>query len=59
MDPRAVGYLKSLVYAAILGIPVSFAAVLFQTVVHDSTHFVWEWVPHELDWSEPPGWYRA
>jgi H+/Cl- antiporter ClcA len=57
VDPRAVGYLKSLVYAAILGIPVSFAAVLFQTVVHDSTHFVWEWIPHELDWSEPPGWY--
>jgi H+/Cl- antiporter ClcA len=57
VDPRAVGYLKSLVYAAILGIPVSFAAVLFQTVVHDSTHFVWEWVPHELDWSSPPGWY--
>jgi H+/Cl- antiporter ClcA len=57
MDQRAIGYLKTLVYAAILGIPVSFAAVLFQTVVHDVTHFIWEWVPEELDWSSPPGWY--
>jgi H+/Cl- antiporter ClcA len=57
VDQRAVGYLKALLYAAVLGIPVAFAAVLFQTVIHDSTHFVWEWVPHELDWSEPPGWY--
>jgi H+/Cl- antiporter ClcA len=57
VDERALGYVKTLVYAAVLGVPVAFAAVLFQTLVHDVTHVVWEWVPEELDWSSPPGWY--
>ena len=54
---QAIGYLKTLVYAALLGFPVAFAAVLFQTLIHDVTHVVWEWIPEELDWSAPPGWY--
>lgn len=57
MDERAVAYLKTLVYAALLGIPVSVAAVLFQTLVHDVTHLVWEEVPGAFDWGEPPWWY--
>lgn len=57
MDERARAYLRTLVYAAILGIPVAFAAVLFQTAIHDATHIVWEVVPDELGWSEPAGWY--
>lgn len=57
MDERALSYLRTLVYAALLGVPVSFAAVLFQTAIHDVIHFVWEVVPHWLDWSEPAGWY--
>ena len=57
MDERAWAYLRTLVYAAVLGIPVAFAAVLFQTAIHDATHVVWEVIPDELGWSEPAGWY--
>ena len=57
MDKQAVGYLRTLVLAAALGFPVAAAAVLFQTAIHDVIHFVWEVVPHWLDWSEPAAWY--
>ena len=57
MDERAVGYLRTLVFAALLGIPVAFAAVLFQTAIHDVTQLVWEEIPEAFDWSEPPWWY--
>jgi H+/Cl- antiporter ClcA len=50
-------YLRTLVFAAALGIPVAFAAVLFQTAIHDLTHVVWEWIPDQLGWSEPAWWY--
>jgi H+/Cl- antiporter ClcA len=52
-------YLKTLVFAALLGVPVAFAAVLFQTAIHDLIHFVWEYLPHELGWEEPAWWYVA
>ena len=51
------GYLRTLLFAAVLGIPVAFAAVLFQTAIHDITHVVWEWTPDQLGWSEPAWWY--
>lgn len=57
MDQQARSYLRTLVYAAILGIPVAFAAALFQTAIHDATRVVWEVIPDELGWSEPAGWY--
>jgi H+/Cl- antiporter ClcA len=57
VDERAFSYLRTLVYAALLGVPVAFAAALFQTAIHDVIHFVWEVVPHWLGWSEPAGWY--
>ena len=57
MDERAYAYLRTLVFAALLGIPVAFAGVLFQTALHDVIHLVWEVVPHWFDWIEPPGWY--
>ena len=57
MDKRAWTYLRTLVLAALLGFPVAVAAVLFQTAIHDVIHFVWEVVPHWLDWSEPAWWY--
>jgi H+/Cl- antiporter ClcA len=50
-------YLRTLVYAGLLGVPVAFAAVLFQTAIHDVTHLVWEEIPESFDWSEPPWWY--
>jgi H+/Cl- antiporter ClcA len=57
VDKQAVGYLRTLVFAALLGFPVAIAAVLFQTAIHDAIHFVWEVVPHWMGDSEPAGWY--
>ena len=57
MNREALGYLRTLALAALLGFPVAVAAVLFQTAIHDVVHLVWEVVPHWLDWSEPAWWY--
>ena len=37
--------------------PVAFAAVLFQTLIHDVIHLVWDVIPDEFGWSEPSWWY--
>jgi H+/Cl- antiporter ClcA len=57
VDAQAKTYLRTLVYAALLGLPVAVAAVAFQTMIHDATHLVWDVVPDWFDWSEPPAWY--
>jgi H+/Cl- antiporter ClcA len=56
-DSEAGAYLRTLVFAALLGVPVAFAAVLFQTAIHDLIHLVWDVIPDELGWSEPSWWY--
>jgi H+/Cl- antiporter ClcA len=56
-DREAIAYVRTLVLAALLGFPVAFAAVLFQTAIHDLIHLVWEVIPDELGWSEPAWWY--
>jgi H+/Cl- antiporter ClcA len=56
-DEEAIAYVRTLVLAALLGFPVAFAAVLFQTAIHDLTHVVWDVVPDEFGWSEPAWWY--
>ena len=56
-DSESIAYVKTLVFAALLGVPVAFAAVLFQTAIHDVIHLVWEVIPEELGWSEPSWWY--
>jgi H+/Cl- antiporter ClcA len=57
VDEQQAAYLKTLVYAALLGVPAALAAALFQTALHDLIHLVWEVIPDELDWTEPPAWY--
>jgi H+/Cl- antiporter ClcA len=57
VDPQARSYLRTLIVAGLLGAPVAFAAVLFQTAIHDVTHVVWDVVPDWLGESEPPTWY--
>jgi H+/Cl- antiporter ClcA len=57
VDERAWSYLRTLVFAALLGIPVAFAAVLFQSALHHATELVWEEIPDALDWTEPTWWY--
>jgi H+/Cl- antiporter ClcA len=56
-DSEAMSYVRTLVFAALLGVPVAFAAVLFQTAIHDVIHLVWDVIPEELGWSEPAWWY--
>ena len=56
-ESEAMAYVRTLVFAALLGLPVAFAAVLFQTAIHDVIHLVWEVIPDELGWSEPSWWY--
>ena len=55
--PEEMAYVRTLVLAALLGVPVAFAAVLFQTAIHDVIHLVWDVIPDELGWSEPAWWY--
>jgi H+/Cl- antiporter ClcA len=52
-----MAYVRTLVLAALLGFPVAFGAVLFQTAIHDVIHLVWDVIPEELGWSEPSWWY--
>jgi H+/Cl- antiporter ClcA len=56
-DSEAREYVRTLVLAALLGVPVAFAAVLFQTAIHDVIHLVWDVIPDEFGWSEPSWWY--
>jgi H+/Cl- antiporter ClcA len=56
-NAEATAYVRTLVLAALLGVPVAFAAVLFQTAIHDVTHVVWDVIPDDLGWSEPAWWY--
>ena len=56
-DSEAKAYVRTLALAALLGVPVAFAAVLFQTAIHDVIHLVWDVIPEEFGWSEPSWWY--
>ena len=56
-ESEAWAYVRTLVLAALLGAPVAFAAVLFETAIHDVIHLVWDEVPDALGWSEPAWWY--
>ena len=56
-DADRLAYVRLLVLAGLLGVPVAFAAVLFQTAVHDLIDLVWEEIPDGLGWDEPAWWY--
>jgi H+/Cl- antiporter ClcA len=55
--PEARQYVVALLAAALVGLPVSAAVVVFTSVVHDLTTWIWTDIPHDLGWSEPPWWY--
>jgi H+/Cl- antiporter ClcA len=57
VDAQAGAYLRTIALAALLGIPVAFAAVLYETVVHDAVRVVWQEIPDGFGWTEPAGWY--
>lgn len=53
---RTPGYLKILVFAALLGVPVSLAALAFVQLVHWAEHGIWISLPSAMGFSEPPWW---
>jgi H+/Cl- antiporter ClcA len=57
VDRQVREYVRTLVLAALLGVPVAFAAALFQTAIHDLTHLVWDVAPDHFGWTEPAWWY--
>lgn len=55
ITPKA--YVRTLVLAALLGLPVAFAAVLFETVVEHLTTLLWDDLPDAAGWAAPPWWF--
>ncbi|MBT2389196.1 chloride channel protein [Streptomyces sp. ISL-1] len=54
---RTPGYLKALVFCALIGIPVSLAAFWFLVALHELEHLMWADLPHALNWDTPPWWW--
>ncbi|MFF4230660.1 chloride channel protein [Streptomyces sp. NPDC001820] len=54
---RTPGYLKTLVFCALIGIPVSLAAFWFLVALHELEHLMWADLPHALNWDTPPWWW--
>ena len=55
--PSPGEYLRILVVAALLGVPVALAAAAFMSATHGLTTLVWTTVPDNAGWTTPPGWY--
>jgi H+/Cl- antiporter ClcA len=55
--PSPGEYLRILVLAALLGVPVALASAAFLSAVHGLTTLVWTTVPDSAGWATPPGWY--
>ena len=51
------GYLRLLLVAAVLGIPLSVTAFGFLVGVHELEHVVWHSLPHELGYDRVPAWW--
>jgi H+/Cl- antiporter ClcA len=51
------GYLRLLLVAALLGIPLSVVAFGFLVAVHELEHVVWHSLPTELGFDHPPAWW--
>ncbi len=54
---REPAYLKTLAFAALLGMPAAFCAVLFTSLVHAVDTWLWTDLPEEFGWIEPAWWY--
>jgi len=55
--PSPGEYLRILVVAALLGVPVALGAAAFMSATHGLTTLVWTTVPDTAAWTTPPGWY--
>ncbi|WP_405806713.1 chloride channel protein [Streptomyces sp. NBC_00210] len=54
---RTPGYLKVLVFSALIGVPVSLAAFWFLVALHELENAVWADLPQALGWDTPPWWW--
>ncbi|WP_329389664.1 chloride channel protein [Streptomyces sp. NBC_01351] len=54
---RSPGYLKALVFCALIGVPVSLVAFWFLVALHKLEHLMWGDLPEALGWGAPPWWW--
>ncbi|MFI1532989.1 chloride channel protein [Streptomyces anandii] len=54
---RRPAYLKTLLFSALIGIPVSLAAFFFLAGIHELEHLLWAELPAGLGWNTPPWWW--
>ncbi|MDQ1029509.1 H+/Cl- antiporter ClcA [Streptomyces umbrinus] len=54
---RRPEYLRALVFCAVIGILVSFAAFWFLVLLHEMESLIWVDWPHDLGWTTPPWWW--
>lgn len=54
---RTPGYLKALVFCALIGVPVSLAAFFLLVALHQLNHLMWSDLPEALGWEVPPWWW--
>jgi H+/Cl- antiporter ClcA len=55
--PSPREYLRILVIAALLGVPVAVAAAAFMSLSYGLTTLVWTTIPDGAGWTAPPWWY--
>jgi H+/Cl- antiporter ClcA len=54
---RGRGYQKTLVFSALIGVPVALAAFWFLVALHELEHLLWADLPADLGWDTPPWWW--
>ncbi|MFE7773333.1 chloride channel protein [Streptomyces sp. NPDC057445] len=54
---RSPGYLRTLVFCGLIGIPVSLVAFWFLVALHELEHLMWSDLPEALGRSGPPWWW--
>ncbi|SEE29340.1 H+/Cl-antiporter ClcA [Streptomyces sp. 2231.1] len=54
---RDPAYQRTLVFSAVVGVPVSLAAFWFLAGLHELEHLLWVGLPADLGWSTPPWWW--
>ncbi|MEU2449333.1 MULTISPECIES: chloride channel protein [unclassified Streptomyces] len=54
---RSPGYLKLLLFCALISIPVSLASFWFLAGLHKMEHVMWADLPKALGWDVPPWWW--
>ncbi|MFE5331056.1 chloride channel protein [Embleya sp. NPDC056575] len=54
---RTPGYLRLLLVAAVVGVPISLAAFGFVTLEHAMQNGLWQHLPHKMGYSVAPWWW--